>query len=51
MTIYYIDYYVKVATKGGGRSKTPKFLTTWFMDDPCSNKVKMSAFDQIKTFF
>ena len=27
-------YLVKVTTKGGGGSKIPKILTTWFMDDP-----------------
>ena len=27
-------YLVKVNTKGGGGSKIPKILTTWFMDDP-----------------
>ena len=27
-------YFVKVTTKGGGGSKIPKKLTTWFMDDP-----------------
>ena len=27
-------YLVKVTTKGGGGSKMPKNVTTWFMDDP-----------------
>ena len=27
-------YLVKLSTKGGGGSKMPKILSTWFMDDP-----------------
>ena len=27
-------YLVKVTTNGGGGSKIPKILITWFMDDP-----------------
>ena len=27
-------YLVKVTTKGGGGSKIPEILTTWFMNDP-----------------
>ena len=31
------SYLIKVTTKGGGGSKIPKNLTTWFMDDPKDN--------------